>query len=312
MTISKNAEIRKLRAALQRARNYVAAAAEFEPSDDEPPSGPEVLAAIDAALVATPEAQARHRILTLLERAVEGDRWTAEDLDRLVHDLASASDPPPAPAEETASTWEKHAKSELKKARIISRRLDALLAARAPAPAVESERARIIALARKAWANGTNPWADSYRPNWHEVMAQQKPCEALVLALRPDVVLRLLGADPYDAAALATTPAPAPKRDESRPPPGWVPYQAGSCMRNTLGTRTLAEAWAIYDAEHGYAPAPAASVDEASVERLRAAVDGTLKAWDETYGPSESNEICEAMEILATARRADEEVRRGT
>jgi hypothetical protein len=188
MTISKNAEIRKLRAALQRARNYVAAAAEFEPSDDEPPSGPEVLAAIDAALVATSEAQVRHRILTLLERAVEGDRWTAEDLDRLVHDLASASEPPPAPAEEAASTWwEEQAKSELKKARIVSRRLDALLAARAPTPAI----------------------------------------------------------------------------------------------------------------------------DDATVERLRAAVDVTLKAWDETYGPSESNEICEAMEILAAARRADEEVRRG-
>ena len=58
-------------------------------------------------------------------------------------------------------------------------------------------RQQIIDLALAAWRHGVNPWADSYRPNWHEIMIREAPCEALVLALRPDVVLRLLGVDPY-------------------------------------------------------------------------------------------------------------------
>lgn len=58
-------------------------------------------------------------------------------------------------------------------------------------------RRQIIALAKKAFAHGVNPWADSYRENWPEIMAREAPCEAMVLALRPDVVLRLLGVDPY-------------------------------------------------------------------------------------------------------------------
>lgn len=57
-------------------------------------------------------------------------------------------------------------------------------------------RAKVIRLAREAWQHGTNPWAASYSENWGEIMMKNQPCERLVLALRPDQVLRLLGAWP--------------------------------------------------------------------------------------------------------------------
>jgi hypothetical protein len=124
MSISKDAEIERLRALLARCIKYA--------REDR---------------MVTPG-------VTRLARALaEGEMLLAESFnagggEQVTHALAgptltsdalnAASDgPAPAPAEETASTWEKHAKSELKKARIISRRLDALLAAHAPAPAVD-------------------------------------------------------------------------------------------------------------------------------------------------------------------------------
>lgn len=66
-------------------------------------------------------------------------------------------------------------------------------------PKVASERSRIVALAKRAFAHDTNPWAPSYRPNWPEIMTASRNhvCEEYVLALHPATILRLLGEDPY-------------------------------------------------------------------------------------------------------------------
>jgi hypothetical protein len=73
------------------------------------------------------------------------------------------------PTEETASTWEEQAKSELKKARIISRRLDALLAARAPTAAVDEVTVEQIAAEIRAW--GLRRWDVELVEPEHKVIA---------------------------------------------------------------------------------------------------------------------------------------------
>jgi hypothetical protein len=67
--------------------------------------------------------------------------------------------------------------------------------------------------------------------------------------------------------ALAGTPAPRPPRDESGPPPGFVWCETDNearklgrprrCTRRSMLIEVdTPHAWRLYDAEHGYAPAP--------------------------------------------------------
>jgi hypothetical protein len=101
--------------------------------------------------------------------------------------------------------------------------------------------------------------------------------------------------------------AMAPARDESVPPPGFAAQLAPwsgtlECYcRGKARVRTLAEAWAIYDREHGYAPTVPplpegwgalpcmglTAADPVQVEREAIAdyltSDALERAWDRTH-----------------------------
>jgi hypothetical protein len=59
------------------------------------------------------------------------------------------------------------------------------------------DRETLIALARLANSPRVhkNPWAPSYGDNWTTILAEEPVASAYVLALRPDVLLRVLDAD---------------------------------------------------------------------------------------------------------------------
>lgn len=57
--------------------------------------------------------------------------------------------------------------------------------------------------------------------------------------------------------------AGAGERDESVPPPGWQRDLNGVCTKWMREGATTAQAWAIYDSEHGDAPTDAATVEQA-------------------------------------------------
>jgi len=117
---------------------------------------------------------------------------------------------------------------------------------------------------------------------------------------------------------------PAPTRDESVPPPGWNRHviagtdrSTGMCSRGGERGIKLAEAWRVYDAEHGYAPA----VDEATVERIttaiRAAAFHTIvidevvaEAHQGNFPASWYAAAARSPEILAAIQRVAAEVRK--
>jgi predicted RNase H-like nuclease (RuvC/YqgF family) len=93
-------------------------------------------------------------------------------------------------------------------------------------------------------------------------------------------------------------------RDESVPPPGWVENRCQDDDYHRASgpepTTSLSEAWAIYDAEHGYAPSVAAlqeRVRELELDRARVIeLDGEAR-W----------ELDDAREQLAAAWRCEKQ-----